>query len=296
MQRFGTSPSLVAVAAVLSLAIGLPPAGAAPSQLLVSPGAVEHNQNVIFVIHTPGATWTDAVQVDLGTDAAVTGVRLISSELLQISASIGSLAEYGPRTVRLREGQVAIEAPGAYRVTAPGPIGVPGGPPILSNVIVNPGFETGDLSGWIPQTWTISTTQPHTGAYDAHDVGGSGGGGGCIRQNFNPPLDSDLIASFSFWLRQIDNFGIAQVIVFHQNSGVSVGVAFTNDDNSWTFEDFSSLVRPNDLVTGVHVCGFGLGSPDPDDSWLDDVMLDYEGATAVEPATWGAIKAVLKDR
>jgi hypothetical protein len=234
--------------------------------------------------------------VDLGTDAAVTAVRLISSELLQVSATIGSLADYGPRTVTLREGQAVIQAPGAYQVTAPGPAGVPGGPPILANVIVNPGFETGDLSGWIPQTWTISTTQPHSGVYDAHDVGGSGGGGGCIRQNFNPPLDSDLITGFSFWLRQIDNFGIAQVIVFHQSTGVSVGVAFTNDDNSWTFEDFGVLVRPNDLVTGVHVCGFGLGGPDPDDSWLDDVVLEYEGATAVEPATWGGIKAVLKSR
>ena len=85
------------------------------------------------------------------------------------------------------------------------------------------------------------------------------------------------------------------MIVFHQNTGVSVGVAFTNDNDTWTFQNFTNLVRPNDLVTGIHVCGFGGGQPTSDDSWADDFALDYAGTTAVEQATWGAIKAGYRD-
>jgi hypothetical protein len=168
-------------------------------------------------------------------------------------------------------------------------------PPTAANVIVNPGFEAGNLGGWIPVTWTISNVLPHGGVFDAYDSGGTGGGGQCMRQNFNPPLDSNLISGFTFWLRQPDDLGIAQVIVFHQNTGVSVGVAFTNDDDSWTFQNFSSLVRPNDFVTGIHICGFGGGMPTADDSWADDFALDYSGTTAVEQATWGKIKAGYRD-
>jgi len=79
--------------------------------------------------------------------------------------------------------------------------------PLAVNAIVNPGFETGTMSGWIPTTWSVATVNPHTGVYDAYDRGGSGGGGLCLRQNFAPPIDSDDVTAFTFWLRQIDDLG-----------------------------------------------------------------------------------------
>jgi len=270
------------------------PAGAAPG-VLMSPGAAEPGNAATFVIHTPGASWSPAVQVDLGTLVSVSDVRLLSSEILAVSADLALGAPAGPRDVSIVDGETTLHATGVWQIVPRSPIGPPGGggPPIAANAIVNPGFETGNLNGWIPVTWVISNVLPHGGVFDAYDRGGSGGGGQCIRQNFNPALDSNLISGFNFWLRQIDDLGIAQVIVFHQNSGVSVGVAFTNDDDTWTSENFTSLVRPNDFVTGIHVCGFGGGQQTPDDSWVDDFALDYSGSTPVEPSTWGAIKAAL---
>jgi hypothetical protein len=222
----------------------------------------------------------------------VSGVRLLSSELLVVSAEVAPGAGSGLQDVSISDGETTLHASDVWQILPPSPVAPPG-PPLAANAIVNPGFEAGNLNGWIPVTWVISNVIPHGGTFDAYDRGGSGGGGQCIRQNFNPPLDSDLISGFNFWLRQLDDLGIAQVIVFHQNFGVSVGVAFTSDDDSWTFENFTNLVRPNDFVTGIHVCGFGGGQSTPDDSWVDDFALDYAGSTPVEPATWGAIKAAL---
>jgi hypothetical protein len=275
-------------ASVLFLLVTTPVLASTP--LMMSPGAAFPGSQTTFVIHTPGASWSPAVQVFLGSQVSVTDIRLLSSEILVVTADISPTAVIGPRDVSIVDGEAVVHAIDAWRVLFPAPIGVPG-PPTAANAIVNPGFENGNLNGWIPVTWVISNVLPHGGSWDAHDSGGSGGGGQCLRQNFNPPLDSNLITGFQFWLRQPDDLGIAQVIVFHQNTGVSVGVAFTNDDDSWTFENFGGLVRPNDFVTGIHVCGFGGGQPTADDSWADDFALDYAGSTAVEPATWGAIKA-----
>jgi hypothetical protein len=230
--------------------------------------------------------------VELGSQVSVSDVRLLSTEILVVSAVVALGVPPGLRDISIADGETILHATGVWQIIPRNPIGPPE-PPIAANAIINPGFETGNMNGWIPVTWVISNVLPHGGVFDAYDRGGSGGGGQCIRQNFNPPLDSNLISGFNFWLRQLDDLGIAQVIVFHQNSGVSVGVAFTADDDSWTFQNFTNLVRPNDFVTGIHVCGFGGGQSTPDDSWADDFALDYAGSTPVEPTTWGAIKAAL---
>ena len=265
--------------------------------LLLSPGAAAPGSQATFVIHTPGSSWSPAVQVDLGSDIRVSEVHLLATELLAVLADIPAGTAVGLRDVSIVDGETTLHAADALQIALPIQVGQPGQPvpPIAANAIVNPGFEAGNLGGWIPVTWVISNVQPHGGVFDAYDSGGSGGGGQCMRQDFNPPLDSNLISGFTFWLRQPDDLGIAQVIVFHQNTGVSVGVAFTNDDDSWTFQNFGNLVRPNDFVTGIHVCGFGGGMPTADDSWADDFALDYAGTTAVEQATWGKIKAGYRD-
>ncbi len=282
---------LVAVVVLIALAM-VGPAHA----LTLSPSGAGRGESPIVHIYTPGTAWTPGVTVTLGAGITTREISVLAPELLEIRAAVDFTATLGLRDVVITQGETIVTAASAFTIAEPTPDGMPGGPPILVNAIVNPGFESGTMAGWIPTTWSVSTTVPHTGTYDAYDTGGSGGGGLCLRQNFNPPIDSDEVTAFTFWLRQIDDFGIAQVIIFHQNSGVSVGVAFPNANDTWTFEDFTSLRRPNDLITGCHVCGFGGGAPTPDDSWTDDFVLEVSGATAVESTTWGAVKARLRQR
>jgi len=295
MKRLVSLPTLVLAGALaLGALVSSPEFALAASTLLLSPGAADRGADLTLVIHTPGMAWSEAVTVDLGPGVMAGQVRRMTSEILAVPVAVAAVADLGRRDVVVRDGEVLLAAEDAFNITNAHPAGNPVSPPVAVNAIVNPGFETGDMTGWIPVTWSISTILPHSGIYDAYDPGATGQGGQCIRQNFNPTLDSDLISSFTFWIRQPDDFGIAQVIVFHQISGVSVGVAFTNDDDSWTFQNHTGLVRPNDFVTGIHVCGFGGGAPTPDDSWVDDFTLEYAGTTALEPATWGAIKAAAR--
>lgn len=260
--------------------------------LSVSPGAAERGVSLPLIIHTPGTNWSEGVTVQLGAAITVESVIVMGPDMLEVQVAIAPGANLGPRDITVSEGEITVVGREAFEVAALEGGGGQGAPPITINVVVNPGFETGNMNGWIPATWSVSTVLPHSGVFCAYDPGGSGGGGACMRQNFNPPIDSNQISAFTFWLRQIDDAGIAQVIVFHQNAGSQIGVAFTNDNDTWTFEDFTSLVVANDLVTGFHVCGFGLGTPDPDDSWADDFVLEVGGATPAEGTTWGRIKSI----
>jgi hypothetical protein len=288
------APARPALLALLLTALLALSSSAPALALSVSPAAAERGESLPVNIYTPGLSWSEGVAVHLGSGIITESVTVIAPGLLEVRAAISPGATIGPRDVTIIEGEVTVVGSEAFGIAVLDEGGTPGSQALPTNAFINPGFETGNLNGWIPATWSISTVLPHGGSFCAYDPGGSGGGGGCIRQNFNPPLDSNQISAFTFWLRQIDDAGIAQVIVFHQNAGSQVGVAFTNNNDTWTFEDFTSLVVPNDLVTGCHVCGFGLGTPDPDDSWADDFLLDFAGATPVEAATWGRIKAALR--
>lgn len=286
-----THATIVLASAILAGALFAVTPGLA---LTVTPPGAAPGESALLHIYTPGVQWGPGVSVELGTAITTESVTVVTPELLFVRASVGLAAEPGPRDIIVRSGETVVSGARAFTVIRSLVSGGPAQAPLVFNAIVNPGFETGNMTGWIPVTWSVSTVIPHTGNYDAYDPGATGGGGLCIRQNFAPAIDSDDVSAFTFWLRQIDDFGIAQVILFHQNSGVSVGVAFPNQNDTWRFQDFTSLRRPNDFITGCHVCGFGGGAPTPDDSWVDDFVLEVAGTTAVEATTWGAIKAALR--
>jgi hypothetical protein len=263
---------------------------ASPSLVLAltaSPGAVVQGNSPYLTISTPNAQWSTGVTVDLGAGITTGPIQVVSSERLLVQAVVSADAAIGPRDIVVQQGGNQVVGTGALLVLAP-QNGIRD-----INVMTNPGFETGDMTDWTTTTWSVVTTQPHSGTYDAHDAGGSGGGGLCLEQDFSTPIDSNTITAFTFWLRQLDDAGIAQVGVHYQNGHVEYGVAFPNADDSWTFENFTALVLPNQFVTGIHICGFGGGYSTPDDSWADDFSLDTQEGTPVQHVTWGHLKILM---
>ncbi len=273
---------------LLAVLLTLPFVGSADA-LTVSPASGAQGETVHLMLYEPDVIWEPDVQVELGASISAVQTQIMESGVIHTVVQIDIDAELGPRDIWVTDANHNIVGSNIFRVVAAGlPSPMPN-----SNVVVNPGFETGTMAGWIPSTWSIDTTLPHSGTYDAYDPGGSGGGGGCIRQNFDP-IDSNSIKGFTFWIRQPDDAGIAQVAVFHQNGGGVYGVAFSADDDSWTFQDHLNLVLPNDFVVGFHVCGFGGGYSTPDDSWIDDFSLDVTTGTPVEEISWGTLKGITR--
>ena len=269
---------------VLLLLLLLPLQAAA---LTISPPGGMQGQTLNLTIHEPGIVWEPGVQIDLGPDIQPLALMLLSDNILHAILLIEPDAALGTRDLRVFDSLHSSTASGVFLVT--NGLGFPGDD--RSNALTNPGFETGDLTGWTPATWSIDTTLPHGGIYDAYDPGGSGGGGLCIFQGF-APIDSDLISSFTFWIRQPDDLGIAQVAVYYQSIPTQYGVAFTNDDNSWTFQNQTSLILHNQFVTGIHVCGFGGGMPTADDSWIDDFILEADIPTATAELSFSTAKSL----
>lgn len=81
---------------------------------------------------------------------------------------------------------------------------------ILGNLVTNPGFETGDFTGWsVSTTWTVTSTDAHSGSYSAvfspgtagfHEESGYNGG---LRRLYTA-LGGGKWYTLSAWLKQVD--------------------------------------------------------------------------------------------
>lgn len=153
--------------------------------------------------------------------------------------------------------------------------------PVLSNILVNPGFETGSLLPWTTNNWSVTSGDAHTGTYSAEDVGNY-----WVRQDFVPIPVGD-INSISMWSKQPVGIAFQAVDFFYSATDYDEFLVAPGVD--WTFIDMTSELRGAGSLFGIRIWGYSSGTPD-DLTRIDDVIVDAVGATAVEPATWGRVK------
>ena len=77
--------------------------------------------------------------------------------------------------------------------------------PMVTNILTNPGFETGDLPPWTTSAWTVTNTDEHSGTYSAWDVGNN-----WIMQTFSP-VDVTTITLVAAWEKQDSGTAFAAV-------------------------------------------------------------------------------------
>jgi hypothetical protein len=154
------------------------------------------------------------------------------------------------------------------------------------NILVNPGFEAGALAPWTTSAWVISTTGPHTGTYCAYDVGNN-----WIRQDFTPTPVAQIQA-VTLWYRQPE-ISISAIDFFYGASDYDEFLVFLSTAD-WSFFDVTSSLRAVGSLQGMRIWGYSGGGSMPDETFIDDILIDVQGITPAQDGTWGEIKSLFR--
>ncbi len=134
----------------------------------------------------------------------------------------------------------------------------------IVEMLVNTGFETGDLSPWYTDGWVVVNQEPHTGQYCALASYGF-----YLQQDITPTL-TDSIVSITFWARQPESMFQAIVFLFNDNTDYWCWVGEQVD---WQPYDITSELPLGMWMIGIRFYGYSGGPPDPDLTYIDDISL-----------------------
>jgi hypothetical protein len=152
---------------------------------------------------------------------------------------------------------------------------------LLTNVLINPGFETGSLPPWTTNNWLVTSDDAHSGTYSAEDIGNY-----WVRQDFAPIPVGD-INSISFWTKQPEE-AIQAVDFYYSVTDYDEFLVFPGAD--WTFFDITGELRGVGSLQAIRIWGYTGGGPGADLTRIDDIVIDANVATPVEAGTWGLVK------
>jgi len=191
------------------------------------------------------------------------------------------LVSGGAMAETVQSGFAVVETPGVNN-----PSQGPAAGNSLVELLVNPGFESGNLAPWTQAFgWSVVNTTPHSGTFCAFGVGNN-----WLRQDF-APINTANVLSVTFWCKQPEPGTQAQAYDFYYiDNTFDEGLWFPADD--WQQINITSFLRPAAMLTGIRLWGYSGGGSGPDETYLDDVAIDVAGATPVPPSTWGEIKSL----
>jgi hypothetical protein len=147
---------------------------------------------------------------------------------------------------------------------------------IAVEIVVNGGFETGNLEPWVnpswhPDKWNVVSTMSHSGNFSAYTSTGSSGGTAVLSQSFSPILVDD-IASFDYWY-------YAETT---SSPNLALGLWFSDGSydqdfiwgiltNQWAFRDVMPALQRH---SGKYLVKVGIYDTLQTDLYIDDVRLE----------------------
>ena len=158
-------------------------------------------------------------------------------------------------------------------------------PATATNVLVNPGFETGSLTPWYQgndfssgTNWFVTNVDSQSGTYSAEDTGNKE-----LRQDFAGVLGS-TIDQVSFWARHPNegtDSALAYDFYYSDNTSAEFLVNLVGLD--WNFFDVTAQLNTTKTLVGFSIYGNSLG--DPPVTRADNFVIDVAGGVP-EPGTW----------
>jgi hypothetical protein len=149
-------------------------------------------------------------------------------------------------------------------------------PVCASNVLDNPGFESGILSPWFQandfsaglpkEDWNVTSSEAHSGMFSATNIGNIE-----LRQNFSA-VPTETITEVSFWWRHPDggNTPLAYTL-FYSDTSQEVGIA-TAPTDEYQFIDVTASLDPGKSLNGISVYGFNGAIPGR--TFVDDFVIE----------------------
>ena len=141
-----------------------------------------------------------------------------------------------------------------------------------TNVLSNPGLESGALSPWFNSndlcsgcTWSVTSSDAHSGTYSAVVSGNR-----LLEQDFSPIADSS-ISEVSLWLKMPDT-GIAAVYFLYSDSTTAQNI-MTLASGDWTYFNMTSFLDPGKSLAGFGVYGCS-GCPGISTTFADDFVVN----------------------
>jgi hypothetical protein len=131
-----------------------------------------------------------------------------------------------------------------------------------SNLLDNPGFESGILSPWFQaddfsfgprEDWNVTSSEAHSGLFSATNIGNIE-----LRQNFSA-VPTETITEVSFWWRHPDggNTPLAYTL-FYSDTSQEQGIT-TAPTEDYQFIDVTASLDPGKSLNGISVYGFNGG-------------------------------------
>ncbi|MEO5957701.1 MAG: hypothetical protein ABIR80_01140, partial [Opitutaceae bacterium] len=144
-----------------------------------------------------------------------------------------------------------------------------------TNILVNPGFETGAFAPWTTSggTGVITNTEAHSGTFSFAAFSSDE-----VTQTF-APVATSAISELSFWGKR--NGGLFDLIIlsYSDASSENVLVNTTGQGNGWTFVNITG-----DLDAGKSLVGFRIYGTTSGPAYLDDFKIEVATATVPESA------------
>lgn len=139
-------------------------------------------------------------------------------------------------------------------------------PAHATNILTNPGFETGTLSPWAVGSnfcsgtcspWSVSTTVAHGGSDGAVDVGNIE-----LMQSF-AAVSTSSITQLSFWMMHplAQSGGITTMVEFGYSDGTTSSAFLSSSDTTWDFENVTTDLTSGKMLDSIGVFGYAPALP-----------------------------------
>lgn len=162
------------------------------------------------------------------------------------------------------------------------------------NILVNPGFEAGNLSGWTTNGQVATNTDSHTGSWSSWSNGNF-----FVQQSF-AAVSNALINEVSVWSKQPNvgaNYFFAFTLFYSDASSEQL-IGNSANSGGWAKHDFTAQLDAGKSLVGINAYGYTSGQPNLDITMHDDFVVDVvpEPATGVVLLAGAALAAFRRRR